>query len=114
MCMGGLTRNAVTSKVMVVRGNRPRREGEDPMISSHRPIKPQTSASVADVVSYLGSFEMFKEAPVPKPAVHETEVVWTPSNHGYPYLAKCSCGWTSRRYAAEHAAKYMADDHVSA
>ncbi|AXQ51363.1 hypothetical protein SEA_ADAHISDI_84 [Mycobacterium phage Adahisdi] len=66
------------------------------MISSHRPIKPQTSASVADVVSYLGSFEMFKGAPVPKPAVHETEVVWTPSNHGYPYLAKCSCGWTSR------------------
>ncbi|AVO25696.1 hypothetical protein SEA_MCGUIRE_91 [Mycobacterium phage McGuire] len=108
-----MTRNPVTSKVMVVRGKRPRREGEDPMISSHRPIKPQASASVDDVVSYLSSFEMFK-APVPKPAVHETEVVWTPNNHGYPYLAKCSCGWASRRYAAEHAAKGMADDHVSA
>ncbi|QGH75728.1 hypothetical protein SEA_DREAMCATCHER_101 [Mycobacterium phage DreamCatcher] len=109
-----MTHNPVTSKVMVVRGKRPRREGEDPMISSHRPIKPQASASVADVVSYLSSFEMFK-APVPKPAVHETEVVWTPNNHGYPYLAKCSCGWAaSRRYAAEHAAKDAADDHVSA
>ncbi|ACE79926.1 hypothetical protein SEA_PARI_90 [Mycobacterium phage Pari] len=84
------------------------------MISSHRPIKPQTSASVADVVSYLGSFEMFKAA-APQPATHDVEVVWTPNNHGYPYLAKCSCGWAaSRRYAAEHAAKDAADDHVSA
>lgn len=32
--------------------------------------------------------------------------------HGYPFRARCACGWQSNTYAAAHAAWDMADDHV--
>ena len=39
-------------------------------------------------------------------------ITWVPNNHGYPYQARCECGWLSRTYAAAHAAKSMLDDHL--
>lgn len=42
---------------------------------------------------------------------HDIEAGWTPNNHGYPYKARCSCGWSSRGYAAKHAAEDMATWH---
>ncbi|AWN02600.1 hypothetical protein SEA_OOGWAY_86 [Mycobacterium phage Oogway] len=85
------------------------------MISSHRPIKPQTSASVADVVSYLGSFEMFKGAPVPKPAVHETEVGMDTQQPRVPVLGQVLVRLdVAIGTPRSTRAKYMADDHVSA
>lgn len=29
----------------------------------------------------------------------------------YPWRASCACGWASRGYVAEHAARLMAEDH---
>ena len=34
-------------------------------------------------------------------------------DHGYPYRAECACGWISKSYAAVHAARTMADDHIA-
>lgn len=34
-------------------------------------------------------------------------------DHGYPYRAECDCGWISKSYAAVHAARTMADDHIA-
>jgi len=29
----------------------------------------------------------------------------------YPFRPTCSCGWVTRGYVAEHAARAVADDH---
>jgi hypothetical protein len=47
------------------------------------------------------------------PARHEISVVLVTNNHGYPFRAVCSCGWQSNTYAADHAARYIGDDHVA-
>jgi hypothetical protein len=44
---------------------------------------------------------------------HVADVVRVYDNHGYPFRAACVCGWQSNTYAAVHAAKIMADDHVA-
>jgi hypothetical protein len=46
-------------------------------------------------------------------AGHEVTVGWVANNHGYPYKARCSCGWASPGYVATHAAEGMADWHLA-
>ncbi len=43
--------------------------------------------------------------------VHVTSVGWVPNNHGYPYRAKCSCGWQSRTYVVPRTCEESADEH---
>lgn len=43
---------------------------------------------------------------------HNVTTAFGRNNHGYPYHAVCSCGYVSRGYVAEHAAKMMADYHM--
>lgn len=33
--------------------------------------------------------------------------------HGYPYQARCTCGWKSPGYVAEHAARQRGQAHVA-
>jgi hypothetical protein len=49
-----------------------------------------------------------------RPAGHTVTVADHRHNHGYPYRAQCDCGWISKSYAAVHAARTMADDHIAA
>jgi hypothetical protein len=41
-------------------------------------------------------------------------VTYAPNEHanGYPWQARCECGWRSIGYAAAHAAKIMMDNHL--
>lgn len=43
---------------------------------------------------------------------HTTKIEYVPYNGGYPFRATCQCGWKSKTYAADHAAKVMAEDHI--
>ncbi|QBP29700.1 hypothetical protein SEA_TYPHA_45 [Mycobacterium phage Typha] len=43
---------------------------------------------------------------------HVVTVETVADNHGYPYRAKCACGWESNTYASQHAAQAMGDDHL--
>jgi hypothetical protein len=40
---------------------------------------------------------------------HRVAVTFTGGRYGY--TPTCSCGWITRGYVAEHAAKAVADDH---
>ena len=42
---------------------------------------------------------------------HVTRVTTSRNDHGYPFNAVCSCGYTSWGYVRAHAAEIMADDH---
>jgi len=41
---------------------------------------------------------------------HATTVARS-GGHGYPYRAECACGWSSKSYAATHAAAQMGAEH---
>jgi hypothetical protein len=50
---------------------------------------------------------------MPSITAHTTEIIKvSDGNHGYPFVARCSCGWNSWGYVRAHAAQIMADDHV--
>lgn len=40
---------------------------------------------------------------------HRVAVTFTGGRYGY--APTCSCGWVTRGYVAEHAARAVADDH---
>ncbi len=48
-----------------------------------------------------------------RPAGHTVTVADHRHDHGYPYRAECECGWISKSYAAVHAARTMADEHIA-
>lgn len=55
---------------------------------------------------------MTPTAPQPPRAEHVIHIVTdTDRDWAYPHRAVCQCGWTSRSYAATHAAQGMADYH---
>ena len=43
---------------------------------------------------------------------HATTVARS-GGHGYPYRAECACGWSSKSYAATHAAAHMGAEHLN-
>lgn len=44
--------------------------------------------------------------------VHCTTVDRIPNNHGYPYQARCLCGWTSLAHSTRGVAEDVAAEHA--
>lgn len=49
---------------------------------------------------------------MPAIATHVTRVTTSRNDHGYPFNAVCSCGYTSWGYVRAHAAQTMAEHHL--
>lgn len=56
--------------------------------------------------------ESYHRHEAPKDAVHCTVVDRLPNNHGYPYKARCSCGWTSLEHTTRSVAADIAYEHA--
>ena len=50
---------------------------------------------------------------MPTLTAHSTRVTTSRNDHGYPYNAVCSCGYTSWGYVRAHAAIQMAEHHLA-
>lgn len=50
---------------------------------------------------------------IPADAVHSTVIDRIPNNHGYPYQARCTCGWTSLAHTTRGVAADIATEHAA-
>jgi hypothetical protein len=80
-------------------------------------LTPCCGASAKGLDGYIGCRSCYEEvdprlgAGVEGP-IHSVEVGRLGSAR-YPYRARCSCGWESPTYVAEHAAQGMAEWHLA-
>jgi hypothetical protein len=78
------------------------RDTERPAVATDSPYGPVITA--LSPMHYPSDFH--------KPAGHSVTFSYAGA-HGYPYRAECACGWISKSYAAVHAARTMADEHIA-